>query len=354
MAVDGNTVADPYGTIRPAGIFGELAFLYDEPRAATVRARTDTVLYYRVEGRLFKDIMSKPKEVLKNMRAVDEAINQVSGTHSLYDGNVILPYKPEGWWLWRQFNGTLIKISLGPTLLNMALCAAFVVYARLCTGEPLFALGAGAPGDTELVQRLDLVGKIWDIDKTLTSFVLTFFVNQSFAFWRAVYQLARDVQGKLNDFNLLIAINVRRDEGGSLSPASAELMSEISCYSRLFHILMWAGKAERFAILITPEGLRRMESRGLMTPRQLEVLERSKLPPDALYKAPLEWMAIRATRAMDEGTLAGDTATKGLLLKQIVALQEKERAISDKLDGRMPLAYVNFVQVRQHGHWFVR
>merc|ERR1719253_359187 len=108
---------------------------------------------------------------------------------------------------------------------------------------------------------------------------------------------------------------------------------------------MWAGKAERFAILITPEGLRRMESRGLMTPRQLEVLERSKLPPDALYKAPLEWMAIRATRAMDEGTLAGDTATKGLLLKQIVALQEKERAISDKLDGRMPLAYVNFVQV---------
>ena len=33
VIVDGNAIPDPYGTVRPAAIFGELAFLYDEARA---------------------------------------------------------------------------------------------------------------------------------------------------------------------------------------------------------------------------------------------------------------------------------------------------------------------------------
>ena len=112
------------------------------------------------------------------------------------------------------------------------------------------------------------MGKIWDIDKALTIFVLTFFVNQSFSFWRNVYQLARDVQGKLNDYNLLIATNVKRDENGLLPPESEQLLTQISCYSRLFHIFMWSSKAERFSVLVTPDGLKRLESRGKSCPQQ--------------------------------------------------------------------------------------
>jgi hypothetical protein len=37
-----------------------------------------------------------------------------------------------------------------------------------------------------LVYRFSLVREVWDIQKTLTTFVLTFFVNQSFSFWREV------------------------------------------------------------------------------------------------------------------------------------------------------------------------
>ena len=82
-----------------------------------------------------------------------------------------------------------------------------------------------------------------------------------------------------------------------------------------------------------------------MEPVQLEVLLNSKLPRDRLYRAPLEWMAIRANRAMDEGTLAGDNATKGIILRQVVDIRDKQRAITDKIERRMPLAYVNFVQI---------
>ena len=230
VVIDGNTIPDPYGTIQPATVFGELSFLYDMSRAATVRVRSDVLQYYRVDGKLFNDIMSKPKEDLKSMQAIDAAINQVSGTDSLYGGDVIQKYKPERVWLWQQFRGTVIKISLVPTLINMLLCATFVVYARYNSGDPLFEVGAGAPTQTEFVEKLNLVGQVWEMDKTLTTFVLTFFVNQSFTFWKDVYQLARDVQGKINDFNLLIATNVKRTEDGSLSPESEQLLAELSCY----------------------------------------------------------------------------------------------------------------------------
>lgn len=160
-----------------------------------------------------------------------------------------------------------------------------------------------------------------------------------------MYQLARDVQARLNDFNLLIATNVKRDEDGMMTPESKQLIDDISEYSRLFHIFMWASKSERFSVLITPDGLKRLESRGLMTQRQLEVLQTSELRAEKLYDAPLEWMMIRSTQAMDEGVLAGDTATKGMLLKQTVGIRDKQRSITDKIDGRMPLAYVNLVQV---------
>ena len=161
VIVDGQIVPEPYGTIKPASVFGEQGFLYDEPRAATVRARSDTVLYYKLRGELFAEVMAKPKEELAGMRAIDEAINQVSGTDSLYGGAVILPYKPERMWLWRQFDGTVLKISIRPTLLNMALCVAFVMYARHATGEDIFEVGAGAPDKSlPFVQNLEMFGKV--------------------------------------------------------------------------------------------------------------------------------------------------------------------------------------------------
>ena len=174
---------------------------------------------------------------------------------------------------------------------------------------------------------------------------MTFFLNQSLAFWNTVYQLARDVQGQISDYNLLIVTNAKRDEDGSLTPEAEQLITDIACYSSLFHILMWAGKAERFKVLSTPDGLKRLESRGLMNSRQLEVLLSSRLERDQLFSAPLEWLMIRANKAMEQGHMATDTSTKTLLLNHIVALRDKSRAITDKQAGRMPLAYVQLVQV---------
>jgi hypothetical protein len=108
---------------------------------------------------------------------------------------------------------------------------------------------------------------------------------------------------------------------------------------------MWAGVTRRFAILKTPHGLERMSDRGLMTSRQLEVLQSLDVPNNELHNAPLQWMMIQANRAIQNGTLAGDNATKSQLLKQITELRATYTAISDKLAGRMPLAYAHLVQI---------
>ncbi|OEU15915.1 hypothetical protein FRACYDRAFT_240610 [Fragilariopsis cylindrus CCMP1102] len=313
VLVDGNEVPDPYGTIGPEELFGELGILYEETRAATVSASTSSVTYYQILGETFKSVLrsnSNRSWRTSTLQEIDEAINQVSGTHALYGGDIIAPYNPEATWMWKQYTGTILKISSKAVLANMFACLIFVIYARHASGETLLLDFSGAPDQTlPFVQRLHLV----------------------------VYQIARDVQGNLNNFNLVLATSVKRDNNGALTEESKKFLDDVGCYSRLFHILMWASKSKRFSSLATPEGLTRMESRGLMTARQLDVF--------ILFTAPLEWMMIRSIRAMDEGVLASDTSTKGMLLRQLTSIRSSYCAISDRTSGRMPLAYTHLVQI---------
>lgn len=53
--VDGNTV----GTCSPGGSFGELALLYDAPRAATVMASTDVVQLWKVDQTTFRHLIAR-------------------------------------------------------------------------------------------------------------------------------------------------------------------------------------------------------------------------------------------------------------------------------------------------------
>jgi predicted membrane chloride channel (bestrophin family) len=346
VTVDGNVVPEPYGSLQPKAVFGELGVLYNERRAATVSAKSDSVTMFRIQGATFKNILNKPTVDLENMQQIDEVINQIYGSRTLYCGDIIPQYQPERLWLWRQWSGTILNVSLQTTLLNMLVCLLFIVYAHEATSTPIWSLEILAPDKSlPFIQRLSLIHQVWGLQQALTTFVLTFFLNQAFNFWKDIYYLARKIQGSLNDFQLVLATNVKRQEDGTFTTESKQLVDDIGQYSRLFHALMWAGVTRRFAILKTPLGLERMSDRGLMTSRQLEVLQSLDVPNNELHNAPLQWMMIRANRAIQNGTLAGDNATKSQLLKQITELRATYTAISDKLAGRMPLAYAHLVQI---------
>jgi len=322
VQVDGVEVPQPYGTIGKNAIFGDLGVLYNETRQATIMVKSDSVTLYRIYGDTFLNVLNKPPESLVTMQQIDEAINQVSGTKALYGGDIILPYKPERLWLWRQYSGTVLKISLNSTSLNMLVCVLVIVYAEYSTGCPSCSnvqnwLTEGSavtivPDKTiPFVQRLSVIKLIWSYQLSLTTFVLTFFLNQSYTFWKKVYGLARSIQGRLNDLHLLAATNVQRNEDGTYTMEAIEFLDDVGQYSRVYHVLMWASIAKRFAVLNTPEGLERMESRGLITSKQFEALQDLDLPNDQLHSACLEWIMVRVNRGMDRGVVAGESSLLG-------------------------------------------
>ena len=347
IKVDGKTIPSPYGTIESGAIFGELGVLYDKTRGATIISQSKKTTLFRIQGEVFKTILDTPTDDLAKMQEIDDVINQVSGSMAIYDGDIIPKYKPERIWLWRQLAGTVINISLKTTLGNCLSCLVFIVLVQQSTGVADYhhptqffwtTDGVILPDkELPLVRNLSLVGKIWGYQRTLTTFVLTFFVNRAFGFWQNVYSDCRRIQNSLDGYFLILSTNVKRNDDGTLPPESVKLLDDVGQYSRLCHALYWASTAQRFQVLQTPMGLQRMESRGMMTKSQLKVLQSLDVSDDQLKLAPLEWMLIRPIQAMDEGIMAGDTATKGMCLKQMGKLRDSYMAIPNKLAGRMPL-----------------
>ena len=54
------------------------------------------------------------------------------------------------------------------------------------------------------------VAKAWTLSMTMASFMLSFFLSQSYALWRSVYSVCRRVQGRLNDLGLMCATFAER------------------------------------------------------------------------------------------------------------------------------------------------
>ena len=325
---------EPYGIIGQNAVFGDMGILYDEVRAATITVESESLKYYQIAGDLFLNLLTEsttnsPMVSLDKMQEIDEVINTVSGTNTLYEGRVIPRYRPERSWLWQQYSGTVLKISLETILLAMAWSALFIIFAKVVTDEPLLLDNPRTAGGL-----LSQVHTIWEIQKTLVTFVLTFFVNQSFLFWGGVYKSVREVQGKLSGFNLVISTNVERAADGSLTPQAEKFLEEVGQCIRLFHILFWASKAKRLSVLMSDEGLKRMESRGLMSTRQLDILLGLNLPSDQLFSAPLEWMLLRCNQAADEGILMSDNATKSSILREYIFLRNAYGNIGNMIEGR--------------------
>jgi len=58
------------------------------------------------------------------------------------------------------------------------------------------------------------VGKVWEYQLTLSTFILTFFLSHAFQYWNKVYSTTRIIQGRINDFCMLLTMGAER--GASL------------------------------------------------------------------------------------------------------------------------------------------
>ena len=354
VTIDNKVLPEPFGTMKRRSMIGELALLYDAPRAATITAKsTNSVKLFRLDRSSFLYFLKTksdvtPDDIKNELQLIDPAIDRISGVKTRYEGGTIIrQYDPNTLWLWKQWKGTVVSHAWKGTLLNMALSLALCTYVRCCiTSPPTWAVTSTPDVSSHpFLGKLNLFSKVWKYVMSLTTFILTFFLSQAYGLWREMYSSARRIQGRLHDVGMLCAACAKRNKkDGSYEEDSNRVLDEIASMQRLMGAFCWAKFSKPFQVLVTPRGLSRMMSRGLLTRTQFQAL--SKLDPGVgIHNALVGWLTTRCVRAFHKGELLKSEATEQVLYSKLCELRGTAAGISDILDGRMPLAYVHFVQV---------
>jgi len=137
----------------------------------------------------------------------------------------------------------------------------------------------------------------------------------------------------------------RDPKSGQYTDRSRALLDDVASSCRLTHVFLWAANINRYKALLTPRGLSRMLSRGLMTQAQYDTLvdiPSNTCPPQ---HAALMWIMSRVLEGQKEGILPDDSGSRQMLLTKICDLRAWSAGIGDALDGKIPLAYAHFVQL---------
>ena len=352
VQMDNKVLPEPFGTMMKRSMIGELALLYDAPRAATVTAKDGfTVKLFRLDRSSFLYFLKTksditPDDIKNELKLIDPAIDKISGVKTRYEGGTIIrQYDPNTLWLWKQWKGTILSHAWKGTIMNMALSLALVMYVRFYI-SPTWAITSTPDITTNpFLGRLSMFSKVWKYVMSLTTFILTFFLSQAYGLWREMYSSARKIQGRLHDVGMLCAASAKRNpKHGHYEKDSNKVLDEIASMQRLMGAFCWAKFSKPFQVLVTPRGLSRMLSRGLLTRTQYQAL--SILDPGVgIHNAVVGWLTTYVVRSFHDGHLLQSEATEHVLLSKLCELRGTAAGISDILDGRMPLAYVHFVQV---------
>ena len=252
---------------------------------------------------------------------------------------IIIQFTHKAAWLWRQWRGTAFELVWKPMLFSTGV--AGVIELLVKDGGHTFA----APDATNaIVQQLLTLNTAWGVVLSLTTFVLTFFLGQTYTYWRAMFTEGRSIQGRMDDTNLLLAAHAVRDERGEYTPKARELLTAVGRELHLVHIMFWASRDRSLSVLHTPEGLTQMVARGLMTDDERNRLE-SCGPAGGRWKVVCAWITTRVAVARDRGLLIGGAGFEQTILANLCAMRGKMGTIADGPNDRMPLAYVHIVQV---------
>lgn len=309
--------------------------------------------------------------------AIDNAIERATAESS--KKNIIhgklgdLKLGPKDWrWLYRRWHGTVLQLTWVPVLVNTA-AALIIIWAfrsglsSLLNWNPAWPqwphFTTPAPNHP-VIMRMAPLHLMWTTCSTLTTFILTFFLTESFAYWRRTLCEARKLQRAICNVALLQSTHAARDpSSGEHTPAARRSLEQTASELRLLQIMFWSHMLETktLGILQTAEGLSRMEERGLISTSQHAAL--SATPRERRHDLILQLLAARLValqRPQDrvaeaEAVAAGGFADVALtpssydferrLDDVTMDLREACHVLTTDKAGRMPLAYVHLVQL---------
>ena len=196
---------------------------------------------------------------------------------------------------------------------------------------------------------------IWSQILAITTFTLTFFVNESYSCWRTCLNICYTLQGRMNDFSMSLAACAKRidnkpdddefQDTSSFAPESRKVLLVVARYIRLFNILSYASFTRSHRPLLTPLGLRRMVARGLLTPKEFNLLINPRVTATSHHNQVLMWCTRTTLDARRAGHLEGGFGLEQNLLGRIQEIRAQGNYMECVLRGRMPFGYAHIVQV---------
>jgi hypothetical protein len=248
---------------------------------------------------------------------------------------------------------------------------------------------------TQFLQNLSGFNILWGQLLSVTTFTLTFFLNQSYSLWRTCYGFSRRLQGRLNDLGMTLAAHAARvdpydkgdelraesvtngDEGvngvngdtstsASASTSTSAGTSEVnmngakfspytepakqvlelmSRYMRVFNLLTYASFTGSHRPLLTPQGMTRLVDRGIITEDEKQVLSDVQVPVTQRHNVLLLWIMRLFQDGRKAGHIEGSAGFEQQFLEKCHVIRAQYGGIGDELAGRMPLAYAHIVQV---------
>ena len=234
------------------------------------------------------------------------------------------------------------------------------------------------PVDDPIVQQLVGITSLWEYQLTLCTFILAFFTQEAYRHWKSVYFTTRAIQGRINDVCMLLTMVAKRSEvtDGIMSgfeKEASDLVQTCNRLIRLSHTFFWATTSTYSngvgdgglpdgdhvtdvplneenldaigPLLLSPQGLRYLERVNQLTHEEIETLLASGLPPSQYPYILLEWVGLYALEGLRTGTFDGGAGVESQIMRRLTEVRAEYFSIGDFQAGRMPLAYVQLVQV---------
>ena len=286
-------------------------------------------------------VLTTPESIIEKastQKLLDDLIDESVRTSARRP--VMMQFDPSSGKIWRQWKGTVFS-EVWRASVNKMIYAACV-----------YLLFKRYPVIKETISGMNV---LWGQLLTVTTFTITFFVNQSYALWRKCYELSRRLQGRLHDLDMSLAIHAARKPPTSplapstYTPAAHQILDLVSRYVRIFNLLTYASFTRSHRPILTPRGMRRLVERGLLTPTEREILVDAELPATQRHNAVLLWIARVFVEGRQAGHFEGGAGFETQFLEKLHVCRSAYGAIGDELQGRMPLAYAHIVQVLVDG-----
>ena len=290
----------------------------------------------REQSRL-RMVLTTPESIIEQAstkKLLDDLIDESVRTTARR--TIMMPFSPNSAFLWARWKGTIFSETWGSCVTKMAYAlVVFLVCKRI-------------PGIDDYLAGFN---SLWGQLLSITTFTLTFFVNQSYTLWRKCYDLSRRLQGRLQDIDMSLAAHACREPGSGVSEPSSytsparQLLELVARYVRLFNLLTYASFTRSHRPILTPRGMRRLVERGIMTQQELQILVDLKLPATQRHHAVLLWILRSFLEGREAGHFLGGAGFEEQIIEKFHVTRQQYGAISDELHGRMPLAYSHIVQV---------